>query len=192
MLDSMLASKQEHQQEYSPSERLNTHPPVLEIAETPPRPPSALLPDNQIKIEPDVTIEPVPAFSTSPQAPLQTNQEAGKSGSLKPEIVFLVDEEASSPVQNHRQYDHPTEMDVYEDNEEEVYSLDLSLPQAKDEEMEPADLSNKKPEKVTCVPEIEFIKEEINDAASDYSNSSDPERLEVDMSQVNNYYQIKC
>ncbi|KAK5640719.1 hypothetical protein RI129_009266 [Pyrocoelia pectoralis] len=48
---------------------------------------------------------------------------------------------------------------------------------------EPADLSNKKPENVTCVPEIEFIKEEVNDAASDYSNSSDPERLEVDMSQ---------
>lgn len=49
---------------------------------------------------------------------------------------------------------------------------------------EPADLSNKKPENVTCVPEIDYIKEEINDAASDYSNSSDPERLEVDMSQV--------
>ncbi|KAF5271226.1 hypothetical protein FQA39_LY08233 [Lamprigera yunnana] len=48
---------------------------------------------------------------------------------------------------------------------------------------EPADLSSKKPENVTCVPEIEFIKEEVNDAASDYSNSSDPERLEVDMSQ---------
>lgn len=70
---------------------------------------------------------------------------------------------------------------------EEVYSLDLSLPQVKDVEMEPADLSNKKPEKLTCVPEIEFIKEEINDAASDYSNSSDPERLEVDMSQVSVY-----
>lgn len=51
---------------------------------------------------------------------------------------------------------------------------------------EPADLSNKKPENVTCVPEIDFIKEEIDDAASDYSNSSDPDRLEVDMSQV--YY----
>lgn len=49
---------------------------------------------------------------------------------------------------------------------------------------EPADLSSKKPENVTCVPEIDFIKEEANDAASDYSNSSDPERLEVDMSQV--------
>ncbi|KAK4874934.1 hypothetical protein RN001_014294 [Aquatica leii] len=48
---------------------------------------------------------------------------------------------------------------------------------------EPADLSSKKPENVTCVPEIDFIKEEVNDAASDYSNSSDPERLEVDMSQ---------
>ena len=49
---------------------------------------------------------------------------------------------------------------------------------------EPADLSNRRPENLTCVPEIGFIKEEINDAASDYSNSSDPERLEVDMSQV--------
>lgn len=49
---------------------------------------------------------------------------------------------------------------------------------------EPADLSNKKPENVTCVPEIDFIKEEINDAVSECSNSSDPDRLEVDMSQV--------
>jgi hypothetical protein len=49
---------------------------------------------------------------------------------------------------------------------------------------QPADLSNKKPENVTCVPEIDFIKEEANDNASEYSNSSDPERLEVDMSQV--------
>lgn len=49
---------------------------------------------------------------------------------------------------------------------------------------QPADLSNKKPENLTCVPEIDFIKEEVNDNASDYSNSSDPERLEVDMSQV--------
>ncbi|XP_044272300.1 uncharacterized protein LOC123016149 isoform X1 [Tribolium madens] len=48
---------------------------------------------------------------------------------------------------------------------------------------QPADLSNKKPENLTCVPEIDFIKEEVNDNASDYSNSSDPERLEVDMSQ---------
>lgn len=49
---------------------------------------------------------------------------------------------------------------------------------------EPADLSNKKPENVTCVPEIECFSEEINDVASEYSNSSDPDRLEVDMSQV--------
>ncbi|XP_063903899.1 uncharacterized protein LOC135123301 isoform X2 [Zophobas morio] len=48
---------------------------------------------------------------------------------------------------------------------------------------QPADLSNKKPESLTCVPEIDFIKEEANDNASEYSNSSDPERLEVDMSQ---------
>ncbi|CAG9830620.1 unnamed protein product [Diabrotica balteata] len=38
-------------------------------------------------------------------------------------------------------------------------------------------------EKVTCVPEISFIKEEA-DAVSISSNSSDPERLEVDMSQA--------
>ncbi|XP_017769920.1 PREDICTED: uncharacterized protein LOC108557777 isoform X2 [Nicrophorus vespilloides] len=49
--------------------------------------------------------------------------------------------------------------------------------------IEPADLSSRKPENVTCVPELpDFIKDET-DAASDYSNSSDPERLEVDMSQ---------
>lgn len=52
---------------------------------------------------------------------------------------------------------------------------------------EPADLSNKKPENVTCMPEIECFREEINDVASEYSNSSDPDRLEVDMSQVSNF-----
>ncbi|XP_044758561.1 GATA-binding factor 6-B isoform X2 [Coccinella septempunctata] len=46
---------------------------------------------------------------------------------------------------------------------------------------QPADLS-KKAENVTCVPEIGYIKEDDN--ASEYSNSSDPERLEVDMSQA--------
>ncbi|XP_057670556.1 uncharacterized protein LOC130902427 isoform X1 [Diorhabda carinulata] len=49
--------------------------------------------------------------------------------------------------------------------------------------IEPTDLSNKKTEKLTCVPEISYIKEEA-DAVSLSSNSSDPERLEVDMSQV--------
>ncbi|KAK9881294.1 hypothetical protein WA026_015416 [Henosepilachna vigintioctopunctata] len=46
---------------------------------------------------------------------------------------------------------------------------------------QPADLS-KKTENVTCVPEIDYVKED--DAASVDSNSSDPERLEVDMSQA--------
>ncbi|KAL3272448.1 hypothetical protein HHI36_013928 [Cryptolaemus montrouzieri] len=46
---------------------------------------------------------------------------------------------------------------------------------------QPADLS-KKTESVTCMPEIDFIKDEDN--VSEYSNSSDPERLEVDMSQA--------
>lgn len=51
--------------------------------------------------------------------------------------------------------------------------------------LQPADLSNKKPESVTCMPEIECFSEEIvNDVGSECSNSSDPERLEVDMSQV--------
>ncbi|CAH0564092.1 unnamed protein product [Brassicogethes aeneus] len=51
--------------------------------------------------------------------------------------------------------------------------------------VKPEDLSQKpKPENLTCVPEIDFIKEEINDNVSEYSNSSDPERLEVDMSQA--------
>ena len=56
---------------------------------------------------------------------------------------------------------------------------------------QPADLSNKKPESLTCVPEIHFIKEEANDNASEYSNSSDPERLEVDMSQVSTKFVIE-
>lgn len=81
---------------------------------------------------------------------------------------------------------------------DQVGSLDLSIDHGRDlssvvtsgmrslnePTLEPADLSNRRPENLTCVPEIGFIKEEINDAASDYSNSSDPERLEVDMSQV--------
>lgn len=45
---------------------------------------------------------------------------------------------------------------------------------------QPADLS-KKSENVTCVPLIENFND---DNVSEYSNSSDPERLEVDMSQV--------
>ncbi|XP_074040849.1 uncharacterized protein isoform X1 [Leptinotarsa decemlineata] len=49
--------------------------------------------------------------------------------------------------------------------------------------VEPTDLSNKRTENVTCVPEIDYIKEE-GDAVSVSSNSSDPERLEVDMSQA--------
>lgn len=48
---------------------------------------------------------------------------------------------------------------------------------------EPADLSSKKPESLTCMPEIDYIKDE-GDNVSVFSNSSDPERLEVDMSQV--------
>lgn len=48
---------------------------------------------------------------------------------------------------------------------------------------EPADLSNKRPENLTCMPEIDYIKDE-GDTASVSSASSDPERLEVDMSQV--------
>ncbi|CAH1101194.1 unnamed protein product [Psylliodes chrysocephalus] len=48
---------------------------------------------------------------------------------------------------------------------------------------EPTDLSNKKMETLTCVPEINYIKEEA-DAVSLSSISSDPDRLEVDISQV--------
>nr|CAI5845912.1 unnamed protein product [Callosobruchus analis] len=51
-----------------------------------------------------------------------------------------------------------------------------------DPEEQPADLSNKRPENLTCMPEIDFMKDE--DTASVYSNSSDPDRLEVDMSQA--------
>ncbi|CAH1968918.1 unnamed protein product [Acanthoscelides obtectus] len=51
-----------------------------------------------------------------------------------------------------------------------------------DPDEQPADLSNKRPENLTCMPEIDFIIDE--DTASVYSNSSDPDRLEVDMSQA--------
>lgn len=70
-----------------------------------------------------------------------------------------------------------------EENEEEVVH-DYTTTVRRTPPPEPADLSNKKPENVTCVPEIECFSEEINEAASECSNSSDPDRLEVDMSQV--------
>ncbi|KAG5874745.1 hypothetical protein JTB14_027084 [Gonioctena quinquepunctata] len=68
--------------------------------------------------------------------------------------------------------------DMYMDVENEVDSVSL---------VEPTDLSNKRTENVTCVPEIGYIKEE-GDTVSISSNSSDPERLEVDMSQAAEEY----
>lgn len=201
MLDSMLTSNSPQQTIASSESPPSPSYTEMEVAETPPLPlpPSPLLAETHIKIEPDVTIEPVPAL---PDIPTVVRLEERKTTPvLRPQLVFLEElGRSGSPVsppsviaQHHH---HQPRLDVYSPGTrqiqiasepggdmEEVYSLDLSLPQVKDVEMEPADLSNKKPEKLTCVPEIEFIKEEINDAASDYSNSSDPERLEVDMSQ---------
>ncbi|XP_060522369.1 uncharacterized protein LOC132699587 [Cylas formicarius] len=48
---------------------------------------------------------------------------------------------------------------------------------------EPADLSNKRAENLTCVPEFDYVRDDT-DAHSISSNSSDPDRLEVDMSQA--------
>lgn len=84
----------------------------------------------------------------------------------------------------HAQFAHfKKEADETETESEEVVH-DYTTTGKRTPPSEPADLSNKKPENVTCMPEIECFSEEINDAASEYSNSSDPDRLEVDMSQV--------
>ncbi|KAK9729424.1 GATA zinc finger [Popillia japonica] len=200
MLDSMLTSRSDHHLNVSssytspphqpPQTPSSTHFSERETAKTPPESPPRLLPDAPIKIEPDVTIEPVLPEHTLVKLDNQMQPDR-QTPILRPQIVFMDDMHRSnspaSPISVQPVEQRLTE--VYSpssrqiQNMEEVYSLDLSLSQGKDVEMEPADLSNKKPEKLTCVPEIEFIKEEINDAASDYSNSSDPERLEVDMSQ---------
>lgn len=63
----------------------------------------------------------------------------------------------------------------------EVLDYRNSTVRNQEQEDQPADLS-KKAENVTCMPEIDYIKDDDN--VSECSNSSDPERLEVDMSQA--------
>ncbi|GJQ82222.1 GATAd [Trypoxylus dichotomus] len=217
MLDSLLTSRTEHRVIVSsntsprPSSMTSStqtqHFYEKEISKTPSETsPPQLLAETQIKIEPDVTIEPVPSSPRPEHSAIKLENHIHPAGrrtpDVRPQLVYMDEMRLSSPPASPRSCDQqmahaqrlaevysPTARQIQISSEpssiraDEVYSLDLSLPQGKDVEMEPADLSNKKPEKVTCVPEIEFIKEEINDAASDYSNSSDPERLEVDMSQ---------
>ncbi|CAG9864031.1 unnamed protein product [Phyllotreta striolata] len=72
----------------------------------------------------------------------------------------------------------PTRQDYVRYMNPEIELRDESNP------TEPTDLSNKKTENVTCIPEINYIREDA-DTVSVSSVSSDPDRLEVDMSQVN-------
>lgn len=122
-----------------------------------------------LQIEPDVTIEPVPV------------PEGGKT-KLEPLIrvrsASALQITSSPPlIKSERLSPPPPPLLLLNSGPQQLLSDPVDA-------LEPTDLSNKKPENLTCVPEIDFIKEEINDAASDYSNSSDPDRLEVDMSQV--------
>lgn len=159
---------------------------------------------DEIKIEPNVTIEPIPDTDLVTQkhehfikvkstSSLQTS-ESDSTHNLEQQMMRRERIAHTPPptvlINNTQLSEHSVPMyesssrsPKYVRNNINSTSTSPSYP-SPSEALEPADLSNKKPENLTCVPEIEFIKEEMNDVASDYSNSSDPERLEVDMSQV--------
>lgn len=195
-------------------------------------PPDARLKEEEmdIKIEPDVTIEPIRVpdlLNTMPKPPqeplirvkstssllitnntnstsnnstiINTNNSTIDNNKIKLEMERRRGESSPPPplvILNHLQKQNNNDLnrggspnDNYSNTQSTSLLSSSILPlipnPSDDSSLEPTDLSNKKPENLTCVPEIEnFIKEEMNDAASDYSNSSDPERLEVDMSQV--------
>lgn len=151
--------------------------------------------NTEIKIEPDLTIEAIP-MKHIPENDNITNQPTSKSSvhenlSVSPQDSKPVDPLIKIRPASSLQYfppELPTStptIPVPKILNQDVTSF-LEKPKAEPwdlNSMEPADLSNKKPENLTCMPEIEYIKDET-DNMSVYSNSSDPERLEVDMSQV--------
>lgn len=180
-----------------------------------------ILKQEEIKIEPDVTIEPIPDMtmpkheplirvknvsslqittttipsSPSPSTTITTTTSTTKLNNVSDNNKIrnendIYCKERITPPPPLILIDHPKHNDLNcgSPNSYSQSTSTLPLIPSPSDTLEPTDLSNKKPENLTCVPEIVFIKDEINDGASDYSNSSDPERLEVDMSQVNHFH----
>lgn len=162
--------------------------------------------NTDIKIEPDLTIEAIPIVNSPSGKDAVTNQPTSHGSSTEEFLSCHQDNKHLEPLIRVR----PTNTLKYCPEELPSTNPMLQNPKIVDQEMtnimdkskgerwdipsEPADLSNKKPENVTCMPEIDYIKDET-DNMSVYSNSSDPERLEVDMSQVsfniiNSYYEL--
>lgn len=159
---------------------------------------------SEIKIEPDLTIEAIPIRRNSPTGNDNIPNRPTSQGSYVEDFSLspqdnkslaepLIKVRPASALQ-YSPYELPSNKIVAPTpkilNQYVVKYVDKSKSEQWDvNPMEPADLSNKNPENVTCMPEIDYIKDET-DNMSVYSNSSDPERLEVDMSQVN--YQNIC
>ncbi|KAF2903400.1 hypothetical protein ILUMI_02778 [Ignelater luminosus] len=137
-------------------------------------------PLTRLKNECAIQITPIPAqnLETRRTPPILPTDHAP----LSSEHNFSNNEQPPFSIEPAHLSNSPIHM-VVRDHARSAPTPPMVRPVAPPSPTEPADLSSKKPENVTCVPEIDFIKEEVNDAASDYSNSSDPERLEVDMSQ---------
>lgn len=154
-----------------------------------------------IKVEPDLTIEAIPTKAVRPSppkidntTPIPTSQSSfAEEFPLPPQDISI---EPFIKVRSPSilQYSHeelPASNKIL--SPPKILNQDVTTTHLQESvtthwdtnSMEPADLSNKKPENLTCMPEIDYIKDDDADNMSVYSNSSDPERLEVDMSQVN-------
>lgn len=152
--------------------------------------------NTEVKIEPDLTIEAIPMT----RSPSQNDNISNQPTSQVPCVEDLSSPQDAKPIEplikvrpaSSLQYS-PVDLPIVNAvvtpspkilNQDMTNFVEKATPELWDlNPMEPADLSNKKPENLTCMPEIEYIKDET-DNMSVYSNSSDPERLEVDMSQV--------
>lgn len=151
--------------------------------------------NTEVKIEPDLTIEAIPLTRSPSQIDNISNLPTSQGSSVE-DLSFPQDAKPIEPLIKVRpacslQYS-PADLPIVNSvipapkilNQDMTNFLEKPKAEPWDlNPMEPADLSNKKPENLTCMPEIEYIKDET-DNMSVYSNSSDPERLEVDMSQV--------
>lgn len=145
---------------------------------------------------------------------MEQQEDSDNLSELKPDPLIRLKNEGPPRIPPHAAETPPTDRtppaahcnSLKEHAQFAPFKLEAGKTEIKDEEVvhdytttarqtpppEPADLSNKKPENVTCMPEIECFSEEIvNDITSECSNSSDPDRLEVDMSQVRFFLNTK-
>lgn len=162
-----------------------------------------IIKQEEIQIEPDVTIEPISdikmpkheplirvksasslQITATSSSPTTINNVSDNNKTKNDNDIYCTERGTPPPPLILITHSKRNDLSCGSPNSYSQSTSTLPLIPSPSETLEPTDLSNKKPENLTCVPEIDFIKEEINDGASDYSNSSDPERLEVDMSQV--------